>query len=91
MAEKYILTGHTKIFCIIGHPVEHSMSPTMWNPALQELGLDYVYVAFDVHPDSLKKAVEAFRVYGMLNRMSYYTENFCMPSYCILFSHKNSK
>ena len=65
MAGKYILTGHTKVFCIIGHPVEHSMSPTMWNPALQELGLDYVYVAFDVHPDNLEKAVDAFRFLGI--------------------------
>jgi len=54
-------SGHTKIFCLIGHPVGHSMSPTMWNPALQELGLDYVYVAFDVHPDHLEKAVQSFR------------------------------
>lgn len=65
MLEKYTLTGHTKVFCIIGHPVEHSMSPTMWNPALQELGLDYIYVAYDVHPDNLEKAVEAFRVFGI--------------------------
>ncbi len=65
MTEKYILTGHTKIFCIIGHPVEHSMSPTMWNPALQELGLDYVYVAFDVHPDNLENAVDALRFLGI--------------------------
>ena len=54
-------SGKTKIFCLIGHPVEHSMSPTMWNPALQEIGLDYVYVAFDVHPDHLEKAVQSFR------------------------------
>jgi shikimate dehydrogenase len=54
-------SGHTKLFCLIGHPVEHSMSPTMWNPALQELNLDYVYVAFDVHPVNLKNAVDAFR------------------------------
>ncbi len=61
MAKIKSFSGHTKTFCLIGHPVEHSMSPTMWNPALLELGLDYVYVAFDVHPDNLKKAVDAFR------------------------------
>ncbi len=54
-------SGKTKVFCLIGHPVDHSMSPTMWNPALQEIGLDYVYVAFDVHPDHLEKAVQSFR------------------------------
>ncbi|MFX1258561.1 MAG: shikimate dehydrogenase [Promethearchaeota archaeon] len=61
MVEKKIFSGHTKTFCLIGYPVEHSMSPTMWNPALHELGLDYIYVAFDVHPDNLKEAVEGFR------------------------------
>ena len=61
MAQMKSFSGHTKMFCLIGHPVEHSMSPTMWNPALQELGLDYVYVAFDVHPDHLEKAVQSFR------------------------------
>jgi len=37
------------------------MSPIMWNPALQELGLDYIYVAFDVHPDNLEKAMNGIR------------------------------
>ena len=55
------ITSHTKILCVIGHPIEHSMSPTMWNPALQELELDYVYVAFDVHPDSLEKAINGIK------------------------------
>lgn len=65
MTEKVSLTAHTNIFCIIGHPVEHSMSPTMWNPALQELGLDYAYVAFDVHPDNLEKAINGMRALGI--------------------------
>lgn len=41
------------------------MSPTMWNPALQDLGLDYVYVAFNVHPDDLEKAINGVRVFGI--------------------------
>ena len=61
MSEIKSFSGHTKTYCIFGYPVEHSMSPTMWNPALQELGLDYVYVAFEVHPDNLEKAVEAVK------------------------------
>jgi shikimate dehydrogenase len=65
MSKKSSFSGKTKTFCLIGHPVEHSMSPTMWNPALQELGLDYVYVAFGVHPDNLEKAVDGFRVLGI--------------------------
>jgi shikimate dehydrogenase len=37
----------------------------MWNPALQDLELDYVYIAFDVHPDSLEKAVNGIRSLGI--------------------------
>ena len=60
-----VISSHTKLLCIIGYPIEHSMSPTMHNPALQELGLDYVYVAFEVHPDNLKNAVDAIRALGI--------------------------
>ncbi|MHA1254605.1 MAG: shikimate dehydrogenase [Promethearchaeota archaeon] len=56
-----VISSHTKLLCIIGYPVGHSMSPVMHNPALQELGLDYVYLAFEVHPDNLKNAVIAIR------------------------------
>ncbi len=65
MTEQYNFSGTTKTFCLIGYPVEHSMSPTMWNPALQELGLDYVYVAYDVHPDGLEKAIDGMRALGI--------------------------
>jgi shikimate dehydrogenase len=37
----------------------------MWNPALQELGLDFVYLAFDIHPKDLGKAIEGIRVLGI--------------------------
>ena len=55
------INAHTKLFCLIGHPVEHSMSPTMWNPALRDLGLNYVYIAFDVHPDNLENAIKGIK------------------------------
>jgi len=38
----------TKLCALIGNPVEHSMSPAIHNRAFEELGLDYVYVAFRV-------------------------------------------
>ena len=61
MSSEKLITSKTKIFCVIGHPIEHSMSPIMWNPALQELELDYVYLAFDVHPKNLEKAISGIR------------------------------
>lgn len=56
------ITGHTKLTGLLGSPVAHSISPMMHNEAFQQLGLDYVYLAFDVGTDTLEKAVEGLRV-----------------------------
>ncbi len=61
---KYI-TGHTGLLCLLGSPVEHSISPEMHNEACRQLGLDYEYLAFDVGTDHLKTAVEGLRVMGV--------------------------
>jgi len=55
------ITGKTKITGLFGHPVEHTLSPAMHNAAFEALGLDYCYVAFQVHPHSLQEAVKAVR------------------------------
>lgn len=52
------IKGSTNIVGLIGHPVEHSFSPPMHNAAFAELGMDYAYVAFDVHPNDLKSAID---------------------------------
>lgn len=59
------ITGSTKILCVIGHPIGHSMSPTMHNAVIDDLKLDYIYIAFDVHPDLLEKAVDGFKALGI--------------------------
>lgn len=43
----------------------HSRSPVMHNAALRELGLDWVYVPFDVAPENVGAAVEAIRALGL--------------------------
>lgn len=52
------IKGSTNIVGLIGHPVEHSFSPPMHNAAFDALGMDYTYVAFDVNPTELQKAIE---------------------------------
>ena len=56
-----MLTSKTKTLCIIGNPIEHSMSVTMHNAAIQNLGIDYLYVAFNVFPIDLPNAINGFR------------------------------
>lgn len=53
------INGRTKITGLFGYPVEHTLSPAMHNAAFQELGLNYCYVPFLVHPDYLASAVKA--------------------------------
>lgn len=55
------ISGRTKITGLFGYPVEHTLSPAMHNAAFEALGLDYCYVAFPVHPDSLQEAIKAVR------------------------------
>jgi shikimate dehydrogenase len=57
--------GHVTLTGLFGHPVGHSRSPRMHNAAFRECGLPYVYVAFDVLPEELAKAVESIKVLGM--------------------------
>ena len=61
MLNKNFISAHTKILCIIGHPISHTMSPLMHNIALNDLNLDYVYVAFDVTPKNLRHALNGIR------------------------------
>lgn len=55
----------TSIYGIFGHPVKHSLSPDMHNSAFNELGLDSVYVAFDIDPDNIGEATNSIRTMGI--------------------------
>jgi shikimate dehydrogenase len=52
-----MITGKTNVFGIIGDPVEHSLSPGMHNAAFKELGLDNIYVPFQVKAEHLEDAI----------------------------------
>jgi shikimate dehydrogenase len=52
-----VITGKTAIVGLIGNPVGHSLSPPMHNAAFEFLGLDYVYVPFQVENDNLEEAI----------------------------------
>lgn len=59
------ITGHTTLTGLLGSPVSHSISPMMHNEAFNILGLDYVYLCFDVGTDSLKTVVEGMKAMGV--------------------------
>lgn len=59
------ISGTTGLLCVIGSPVGHSLSPVMYNYAFDRLGLDYVYVAFDIKEDQVPDALQAMRTFHM--------------------------
>jgi shikimate dehydrogenase len=51
----------SRVYGIIGDPIEHSVSPAMHNAAFRELGLDYTYVLFLVKSEKLNPAIQGVR------------------------------
>ena len=59
------ISGHTGLLALIGSPVGHSGSPAMYNYSFERLGLDYVYVAFDIKVEEVADAIAAMRTFKM--------------------------
>ena len=56
---KTILTG------LFASPSAHSVSPIIHNNAFEKLGLNYVYLSFEVNKDNLKNAVQSIKTLNM--------------------------
>lgn len=61
-----IPNGQTRLLGVIGHPIAHTLSPAIHNPALAWLGLNMRYLAFHVHPAQLERAVRGFVAIGLV-------------------------
>ena len=58
------ITGHTKLICLLGDPVSHSISPAMHNLSFETLGLDYVYLAFKCNVEEFHNTVATLKQIG---------------------------
>jgi shikimate dehydrogenase len=59
------ISARTKVYALIGDPVDHSISPIIQNAAFRQTGLDAVYVTFQVKSRYLKPAVTSAKALGM--------------------------
>src|SRR3954468_2237015 len=68
MAMNDPITATTRLCGVYGHPIKHSASPAMQNAGIAALGLNWRYVAFNVHPENLREAIsgaKAMRFIGL--------------------------
>lgn len=61
-----MITGRTRLACLLGNPVAHSISPAMHNEAFQQLEIDCRYLAFPVGTEDLPEVVDALRKMNVL-------------------------
>ncbi|MCY3630591.1 MAG: shikimate dehydrogenase [Bacteroidota bacterium] len=74
----------TGIIAILGHPIYYSLSPVIHNTALQQQGLNYVYVAIDLAPDRVPQAVRG------LNALGFAGANVTIPHKQAVLPHMDS-
>ncbi len=60
-----MISAKTKLFCVIGDPIEHSMSPVMHNTVFKKMGLDCVYTAFRIKKQDLGDAISGMKAMGI--------------------------
>lgn len=56
------IDAHTRFCCVLGNPVEHSLSPAIHNAAFRSLGLNIIYLACRV--EAIGDAVRGLRALG---------------------------
>ena len=61
---KKAITGHTRLICLLGDPVAHSISPAMHNLSFETLGLDYVYLAFPTAVEQFASTTDFLKQVG---------------------------
>lgn len=60
-----MITGQTRVFGLIGHPVRHSLSPAMHNELFRRRKIDALYAVFDVVPGQAGGVASAIRTLGL--------------------------
>lgn len=60
------ITGRTKLVGLVGSPVSQSMSPAMHTASFAKMGIEAVYLGFDVQPEQLPSVVKGLVELGAI-------------------------
>jgi len=59
------ISGNTKLYAVIGDPIEHTLSPAIHNAAFKALNIDAVFLAFKVAAGHVEQAMQGMRGLGI--------------------------
>lgn len=59
------IDGHTHIYGLFGYPIKHTSSPAMHNAGFQKLGINAVYLPFEIKADDLERAINSLTALGI--------------------------
>ncbi|MDD1515199.1 shikimate dehydrogenase [Priestia megaterium] len=65
MADQGRIDGRTQLIGLIATPIGHFLSPVMHNTSFCKLGLNYVYMAFEVANQQIEDVLAGFRALNM--------------------------
>lgn len=60
-----MITGKTAVYCLLGNPVAHSLSPTIHNEWFRHHGKDAVYISLPVAPEDVATSIKLLRRLGV--------------------------
>lgn len=69
-----MITGHTRLAGLFAEPIRHSVSPMIQNASFQALGIDAVYLAFELGKEKINEAIASILNLEMLGA------NLSMPN-----------
>ncbi|MCP5056174.1 MAG: shikimate dehydrogenase [bacterium] len=72
----------TELCAVLLHPAGHTRSPAMHNAAFSALGIDAIFMAFDVPPDALGDALAGIRALGVRQLAISLPHKQAIGAYC---------
>ncbi len=63
--KQVVVDSCTSLYCVLGDPISHSLSPVMHNSAFTHMGYNGVYLAFNVKDKNLASAISGIKALGI--------------------------
>ena len=76
-----MISSKTKIFAVVGHPIDHSLSPLMQNASMKAINYDGVYLALNIHPNEIVKTLP------VMSKIGFKGINLTIPHKEIAYNH----